>query len=385
MIKKIAISFSLFAILFLNLINICDIKSNEYDIAAKSGILVEVSTGEVLYEKNPDEKYAPASVTKIMTMLLAMEAIDNNTISLKDNITISENAKKMGGSTMLLESGEIRTVEDILKGIAIASGNDSAVAMAEFIAGTTEEFVNKMNEKAVSLGMNNTYFKNPTGLPEEGHYSSARDISIMSLELLKHEDILNYTSIYMDTISDGRKSPIDLVNHNKLVRFFEGCDGLKTGFTDDAKYCISSTAKRDGVRVLAVVMGADDYKTRNQIAANLMNSGFSKFESKVLIEKNGDVEKIALNKKGDKFFILKAENEVSVVTKKGENIDITKKITITSKEKYYKAGEIIGYVQILKGDKVLETVNIYSDRDVKLNSFLDNFKENLENIMYKGI
>ena len=223
------------------------------NVDAKSAILIEPVTGTVLYEKNPDEKFAPASVTKIMTMLLAMEAIDSGKISLDDKITCSENAKSMGGSTMLLDTGEVRTVEDILKGIAIASGNDAAVAMAEFLSGSTDEFVKVMNERAKELGMTNTTFKNCNGLPMEGHLTTARDISIMSLELLKHPTILKYSGTYMETISEGRKSPIELVNHNKLVRFFDGCDGLKTGFTQEAKYCISATAVRNGVRMLAVM------------------------------------------------------------------------------------------------------------------------------------
>lgn len=171
-------------------------------------------------------------------------------ISLDDKITCSENAKSMGGSTMLLDTGEVRTVEEILKGIAIASGNDAAVAMAEFLSGSTDEFVKLMNERAQELGMTNTTFKNCNGLPVEGHLTTARDISIMSLELLKHPTILKYSGTYMETISEGRKSPIELVNHNKLVRFFDGCDGLKTGFTQEAKYCISATAVRDGVECL---------------------------------------------------------------------------------------------------------------------------------------
>ncbi|MBO5131431.1 MAG: D-alanyl-D-alanine carboxypeptidase, partial [Romboutsia sp.] len=225
------------------------------NVDAKSALLIEPISGAVLYEKNPDEKFAPASVTKIMTMLLAMEAVDSGKISLDDKIICSENAKKMGGSTMLLDVGEVRTVEEILKGIAIASGNDAAVAMAEFLSGSTDEFVKAMNERAKELGMTNTTFKNCNGLPEEGHVTTARDISIMSLELLKHPTILKYSGTYMETISEGRKSPIELVNHNKLVRFFDGCDGLKTGFTQEAKYCISATAVRNNVRMLAVIMG----------------------------------------------------------------------------------------------------------------------------------
>ena len=250
------------------------------NVDAKSALLVEPVSGTVLYEKNSEEKFAPASVTKIMTMLLAIEAVDNGSITLSDKIVCSENAKNMGGSTMLLDTGEVRTVEEILKGIAIASGNDAAVAMAEYLGGSVDNFVSIMNKRAKELGMVNTNFKNCNGLPEEGHYTTAKDISIMSLELLKHPSILKYTGTYMETISEGRKSPIELVNHNKLVRFFDGCDGLKTGYTEEAKYCISATAVRDGIRMLAVIMGAPTYKVRNRDASMLMNYGFSKYEGK---------------------------------------------------------------------------------------------------------
>ncbi len=182
---------------------------------------------------------------------------------------------------MLLDVGEERTVEDLLKGIAIASGNDAAVAMGEYLAGSEEAFVKMMNDRAQKLNMKDTSFKNCTGLSAEGHKTSAYDISIMSRELLKHKQILKYTGTYMETISEGRKSPIGLVNHNKLVRFFKGCDGLKTGFTDEAKYCISATAKKDGVRMLAVIMGAPTYKIRNKDASKLMNYGFSNLNAKL--------------------------------------------------------------------------------------------------------
>ncbi len=205
-------------------------------------LLIEPTTGKVIYEKNSKEKFAPASVTKIMTMLLAMEAIDCGKIKLTDKIVCSEKVKSMGGSSMILDNGEVRTVEEILKGIAIASGNDAAVAMAEFLEGSEEAFVVKMNEKAKAIGMNDTTFRNCTGLSADGHLSTAYDIAQMSMELLKHPTILKYSSIYMETISEGRQSPIELVNHNKLVRFYKGCDGLKTGFTTEAMYCISATA-----------------------------------------------------------------------------------------------------------------------------------------------
>ncbi len=355
------------------------------EIEAKSGLLMEANSGKLLFEKNINEKYAPASVTKIMTMLLAMEAIDSGKIKLEDKITASENAKKMGGSTMLLDTGEIRTVEEILKGIAIASGNDAAVAMAEFLGGTEGAFVEMMNKRAAELGMNNTTFKNCTGLPVEGHLTTAMDIATMSRELLKHPQILKYTGTYMETISEGRKSPIELVNHNKLVRFFSGCDGLKTGFTDEAKYCISATAMREGVRVISVIMGAPTYKIRNRDASMLLNYGFSKFESKKLVIKDQELEKITLNKKGDRYFIAKAAADLSVTVERGSNQDIVPKLNINKDKKEYKKGEIVGSCDYYIKDIKVGSVKLYSDREVKKSGILNNMKDNLKGLFKNGI
>lgn len=355
------------------------------NVDAKSALLVEPVSGTVLYEKNSEEKFAPASVTKIMTMLLAIEAVDNGTISLSDKIVCSENAKKMGGSTMLLDIGEQRTVEEIIKGIAIASGNDAAVAMAEFLGGTVENFVSMMNKRAEELGMVNTSFKNCNGLPEEGHYTTAKDISIMSLELLKHPTILNYTGTYMETISEGRKSPIELVNHNKLVRFFDGCDGLKTGYTEEAKYCISATAVRDGVRMLAVIMGAPTYKIRNRDASMLMNYGFSKYEGKKIFTKDEEVEKIYLGKNTDRYFIAKAKDDLVIVMEKGTSGDPENKITLDSEKDSYKEGEVVGICEVYIGNKVVGKVDLYCDRDVEKANFFENIKYNLKNLFKEGV
>lgn len=355
------------------------------NVEAKSALLVEPTNGKVLYEKNSHEKFAPASVTKIMTMLLAMEAVDNGKIKLTDKVTASENAKKMGGSTMLLENGEIRTVEELLKGIAIASGNDAAVAMAEYLGGSEASFVKMMNERAASLGMKDTTFKNCTGLPVEGHLTSAYDIYIMSRELLKHPKILKYSGTYMETISEGRKSPIELVNHNKLVRFFKGCDGLKTGFTDEAKYCISATAVRDGVRMLSVIMGAPSFKIRNRDASMLLNYGFSKFESKKIAEKDSDIEKVTLNKNGDKFFMVKAYEDLTIVVEKGSENKLVKNVVIDNSKKSFKKGEVIGYCEYNNNGELVGKVKIYSDRDIKKSGFFENLKFNFKNLFKQAI
>lgn len=354
-------------------------------VEAKSALLMEPSSGKIIYEKNSHEKFAPASVTKIMVMVLAMEAIDGGKIKLQDKITISENAKKMGGSSMILDTGEIRTVEEILKGIAIASGNDAAVAMAEYLGGNEGAFVSMMNERAKGLGMKDTTFRNCTGLSAEGHLTTAYDISIMSRELLKHPKILKYSGTYMETISEGRKSPIGLVNHNKLVRFFDGCDGLKTGFTNEAKYCISATAVRSKVRMLAIIMGAPTYKIRNNDASMLMNYGFTKFETKKVISKDDELEKISLNKRGDKFLVAKAQEDFILTLERGSKNKITKKFVVDKDLKEYKKDKPIGFCEIYVDSKLSGKVIIYSDRDIKKSGVMDNIKNNLIDLFDKAI
>ena len=350
------------------------------NIEARSALLMEPISGKLIYEKNIDEQFAPASVTKVMTMLLAMEAIDSGKITLQDKVTCSENAKNMGGSTMLLDTGEVRTMEELLKGVAIASGNDAAVAIAEYLGGTEGDFVVMMNKRAKELGMKNTTFKNCNGLPAEGHVSTARDIAIMSQELLKHPTILKYSGTYMETISEGRKEPIELVNHNKLVRFFEGCDGLKTGFTNEAKYCISATAKRDGVRMLAVIMGAPTYKIRNRDAGILMNYGFSKFQGKTLVKKDEKVDKVYMGEKTDRYFIAKAKEDLDVVIPKGSDGEFTKKIVIKDIKDSYKKGDTVGKCEVYLGKEKVGEVAIYSDRDIEKGGMLESIKYNIKHI-----
>ncbi|MBU5482905.1 D-alanyl-D-alanine carboxypeptidase [Clostridium sp. MSJ-11] len=358
------------------------------NVEASSAILIEPTSGKIIYEKNPHEKLAPASVTKVMTMLIAMEAIDSGKIKLTDKITVSEEAKnkgKNGNSSMLLDTGEIRTVEEILKGIAIASGNDAATAMAEYIAGSEEAFVKMMNDRAQELGMKNTTFKNPSGLSAPGHETTAHDIALMSMELIKHPKVLKYTGTYMETISEGRKSPIGLVNHNKLVRFFKGCDGLKTGFTNEAKYCISATAVRDGVRMLAVIMGAPTYKVRNRDASMLMNYGFSKFESIKVLTKDDNVEKVQLGKNEQNYFIAKASEDFNHIVERGNKDKITKKCVVNLEKKHYNKGEVVGVCEIYSNEKLIGKVKIYCDRDIKKAGFLDNLKFNFKNLFNNAI
>lgn len=249
---------------------------NEMHFEAKSVILTEASTGRVLYESNADEALPPASVTKIMTLLLVMEAIDEGKISLDDMVPVSNNAASMGGSQIYLEAGEQMSVDDMIKSVVVSSANDAAVALAEFVSGSEELFVEKMNERASELGMTNTAFENTNGLDDttSRHVTSARDIAIMSRELIRHEKILEYSSIWMDSIRNGA---FTLTNTNRLIRFYKGANGLKTGSTSKAGFCISATAKRDGMQLIAVVMGAANRDTRNEIAKKLLDYGFANY------------------------------------------------------------------------------------------------------------
>ncbi len=247
-----------------------------FDVDARAAVLMDAETGQILYAKNADEALPPASVTKIMTLLLVMEAIDSGRMSLSDTVSVSEYAASMGGSQVYLEPGEQMSVEDLLKSVVVSSANDAAVALAETVAGSEEGFVKRMNERAAELGMEHTNFENVSGLDDDtvNHLISAEDIAIMSRELLRHETILNYSTIWMDTIRDGA---FGLSNTNRLIRFYSGATGLKTGSTSKAKFCISATAKRDGLHLIAVIMGAPTRDIRNEMAKKLLDWGFANF------------------------------------------------------------------------------------------------------------
>ena len=292
----------------------------ETDIAtnAKSAILMDADSGTVIYEKNSTLALPPASITKIMTMLLVMEAIDEGRLKLSDKVTASEHAASMGGSQIFLEPGEEMTVEDLLKGVALASGNDASVALAEKLGGSEEQFVAMMNAKAADLGMTNTKFKNCNGLPAEGHVSSARDIALMSRELLKYESITKYTGLYQDYLRKGSPKPFWLVNTNKLVRFYSGADGLKTGFTSEAKFCLSATARRDNLRLIAVVMGEPNTKTRNAEVSHLFDYAFAQYTNVQLYKKGDAIGTLPVAKGKISRIPLTAKHSYSILLKKGD-------------------------------------------------------------------
>ena len=349
---------------------------------AKSTILIEESTGKILYEKNSDEKRAPASMTKVMSMLLIMEALDNKQISLNDEVTISQNAADMGGSQLFLQPNQTAKVEDLLKGIAVASGNDAVVAMAEKIAGSEEKFVDMMNKKAKELGLKNTQFKNPHGLDEEGHYTSAHDMAIMAKELIKHKNILNYTSIYEEylTKSDGTK--LWMVNTNKLVKFYKGVDGLKTGFTQTAGYFLTATAMKNNTSLISVVMGEDTSANRSTDTVNLLNYGFNSYKVNTIIKKEKNIAKVKVNKgKEDKVYIRTKENvnELLNVNEKAKKYILVPEVkNITAP---VKVGEKVGILKIKYQNKVVKEVDLTVSKNIKKANLWDLFKRNLKMIV----
>ena len=337
--------------------------NTDLGLNAKSAILMEKSTGNILYESNPDERLPIASVTKVMTMLLIMEAVDSGKISLDDMVTVSENAMSYGGSTMFLETGEQLTVNDMLKGIAVASANDGCVAMAEHLAGSESAFVDMMNEKAKKLGMENTHFMNTNGLDEDDHYSSARDVAIMSRELMKHETIFNYTSIWMDTLRGGK---FQLANTNKLIRFYDGANGLKTGSTSKALCCLSAAAKRNDMQLIAVVLGAPTSAERFASAKSLLDYGFANYAVNTQITAGDEVQKIAVEKGVDKEVDVVAGDSCSTLVKKGQEDNITKEIkideTITAP---IEAGQKIGTMTISRDGEVIADIDLNASSAVE--------------------
>ncbi|WP_222118967.1 D-alanyl-D-alanine carboxypeptidase family protein [Bacillus pumilus] len=330
-------------------------QTSELAHEAKSAILIERDTGKVLYNKNSDEKLAPASMTKIMTMLLIMEAIDQGKLKMTDKVRTSDHAASMGGSQIFLEPGEEMTVKEMLKGIAIASGNDASVAMAEHIAGSEEQFVEQMNKKAKELGLTSTVFQNPTGLPEKDHYSTAHDMAKMAKELLKYEQITKFTGVYEDYLRQNTDKKFWLVNTNRLIKFYPGVDGLKTGFTGEAKYCLTASAKKGNMRVIAVVFGASTPKDRNAQVVKMLDYAFSQYNTHPLYKRGQDVAEIKVSKGTKKKIQLVTSEPISLLTKKGENVDQIKKEIKLSQDVTapFSKGTELGTIVLKKDGKVL--------------------------------
>jgi serine-type D-Ala-D-Ala carboxypeptidase (penicillin-binding protein 5/6) len=332
----------------------------------KSAILIERDTGKVLFEKNGNEELPPASMTKIMTMLLIMESIDKGKLNWNEKIRTSEFAASMGGSQIFLEPGEEMTTKEMLEGIAIGSGNDAAVAMGERIAGSEPAFVQMMNDKVKELGLKHTHFKNTTGLPVSDHYSTAYDMAIMAKELLKYEDITKFTGKYEAYLRENTDNKFWLVNTNKLVRFYPGVDGLKTGFTSEAKYCLTATAKKNGMRVIAVVFGAPTSKERNAQVTKMLDYAFSQYQTHPILKRNQIVGEAHVSKGKDKNIEALTSEPLSLVTKKGEKmVNIKRKIII---QKHLNApihkGDQVGTIKFIKDGKVVLESPLVANKDV---------------------
>ncbi|KFN03579.1 D-alanyl-D-alanine carboxypeptidase [Bacillus clarus] len=343
---------------------------------ASSAIVIEQDTGKVLFEKNPNEKLPPASMTKIMTMLLIMEQVEKGKLKLDDKVRASEHAASMGGSQIFLEPGEEMTVNEMLKGIAIASGNDASVAVAEHIAGSEEGFVNMMNKKAKDLGLKNTHFQNPTGLPAKDHYSTANDMAIMAKELMKYPLIRKYTGKYEDYLRENTDKKFWLVNTNKLVRFYPGVDGVKTGFTTEAKYCLTASAEKNGMRVISVVMGAPTSKERNNQVTKLLDYAFGQYMTKKLYTRGEKIKTVQVGKGKKEKVDLVASDNVSLLMKKGENMDKVKQEVIAEKKVKapIKKGDALGTLVIKKDKNVLLKQTIVAKEDVEAASWWELFK-----------
>lgn len=345
----------------------------DVDIKSPSAILMEAESGQVIYEKNCDTAMAPASVTKVMTLLLTFEAIDDGKFSLDDTVVVSDHAASMGGSQCFFESGEEQTVQDMIKCIIIASGNDAAVAMAEKIAGSEPAFVNMMNERAKELGMENASFKNACGLDTSGHEMSARDIALMSRELItKHSEIFDYSGIWMDHITHKTArgdSRFDLVNTNKFLNMYTGATGLKTGYTSTAKYCMSATAERDGIDLIAVIMGGETKEMRNNDACHLLDYGYSKchkYTDKEIIKE----KKLSVDKGTSDYVTIKTIPQFEAILLGSENADsVSKKIDIPEKiTAPVKKGDELGEVSYYAGKRFIGKVMIYADDSVDENN-----------------
>ncbi|MBR5120737.1 MAG: D-alanyl-D-alanine carboxypeptidase [Clostridia bacterium] len=348
--------------------NTLGVEEGALNLNCKSAILMEATTGTVLYAQNAEEALPPASVTKVMTLLLVMEAIDAGTIRIDDTVSVSAKAASMGGSQVFLEEGEQMSVEDLLKSVVIASANDAAVALAEYVSGSVDAFVAKMNAKAAELGMLATHFENVTGLDDtaENHLTSAKDIALMSTELIKHPLILQYSSIWMDTIRDGA---FGLTNTNRLVRFYKGCTGLKTGSTSKAGFCVSATAERDGMSLVCVIMGAESRDIRNAAATTLLDWGFANFA--LFSEDAGTSDPISV--KGSSVKEITGKYPAFSCVVRGEELSkIEKRVTLIEEVVApISAGEKIGTVSYIYGDKEIGSVEVCSETDIKRISFFE--------------
>ena len=351
---------------------------------ATSAIMLEASTGEIIFQKNVNEKRPPASMTKMMSMLLIMENIEKGNLTFEEEVTASAYASSMGGSQIFLKAGEKMKVEDLLKGIAIGSGNDATVAMAERIAGTEEAFVKLMNDRAKELGLNNTNFKNSTGLDVENHYSTAYDMSVIARELVKHKKILEFTGTYEDYLRKDSASPFWLVNTNRLVRFYQGVDGLKTGYTKEAGYCLTSTAEKDNMRLITVVMNEPSTQIRNGETSSMLDYGFNMYSVNKILDTDTSLQK----SKVELGSVLEVEivptEEVKILNNKNsDERNVTYELELNTIKAPVKKGDIVGKIKVYEDNKVINEINATVKYDVDKANIFKIYYRNLKNL-FKG-
>lgn len=355
--------------------SISTVANPSFTFESYSQVLMEPSTGRILYANNENEKMLPASVTKVMTLLLIMEQIDSGVLDYADTVTCSKNASEMGGSQIWFEEGETLTIDEALKAICVVSANDVTVAMAELIGGNEENFVIAMNAKARELGMENTHFMNCHGIDEEGHYTCAKDVAIMARELItKHPNILNYTSIWMDTLRDGKT---ELTSTNKLIRFYDGATGLKTGYTSSALYNLVATATRKDTTFISVVMKAPSSDVRLAETKTLLDYGFATYETKKICSSNTILEEIDINKNIDKKLETRLEDDIYNLVEKGKNIETEQIITYNDDlVAPINANDIIGNVEIIDKttNEIIGKTNIVANNNVDRSRITDYLK-----------
>ncbi len=346
---------------------------------ATSGILIEADSGKIIFEKDMNKEVAIASMTKMVAQIIILEEIEKGNIKWTDKVKVSKNAADMGGSQIYLSEGEVITIDDLMKGISVASGNDATVAMAEVIAGSEEKFVKMMNDKVKELGLKNTQFKNCTGLDEEGHYSSAYDQAMIARYLVtKHPKVLEYSSIYEDYLREDTENKFWLVNTNKLIRFYEGADGLKTGHTDAAKYCLAATAKRNDLRLIAIVLGENDSKVRNSETMSLLDYGFNNLKVDVLKNSGEVVKKIKLDKADREIVPIVLKDNLYVIEEQSSNKNkYDYKVVIDEFELPIKKGDSVGKIKAYSNNKVIAEANLTVLYDIKRISFLSLYKKTL--------
>lgn len=373
--KIVFILISLFSFIFIK-----NVSAVEMEISAKSAILVDFNTGKVLYSKNENEPLAMASMTKVMSMLLIMEKIDDGSLKYDDIVEISTESSSMGGSQIFLNPGDKYKVIDLLKGVAMASANDAVVALAEKTYGSKEHFIEAMNKKAESLGLKNTHFVNVHGLDEEGHYSSAYDMSVMARELLKHEKILDFTRVYEEYLTKPDGSQIWLVNTNKLVRFYDGVDGLKTGFTQNAGYCLTATGKKNNLRLISVVMGEESIEKRSSDTVKLLNYGFNTFKVNLIKNKREILGKVNVQKgKKENVDVVLVNDLIELLNASDKPSNYKFKILVDKITAPVKKGDVIGKVKVLNDNGILiSQVDITVNENVLKANLWDLFKRNLK-------